>query len=62
MNEQALEKDKLDDAAVDGGVRYLKAKFPKCPAWQIHAEGSEGYQTPTGIRVALAITLLRPLV
>jgi uncharacterized protein len=50
---------KLDDAAVDSGLRYLKAKFPKCEAWQIHANGTKDYQTAEGIRVAPAMTLLK---
>ena len=53
---------KLDDVAVDPSVRYLKAKFPDCPAWQIHAQGTKDYQTPEGIRVAPAPTLLKTLV
>jgi uncharacterized protein len=53
---------KVNDMAVDPGVRYLKAKFPDCPAWQIHAEGSKDYQTPEGIRVAPAVSLLASLV
>ena len=53
---------KLDDAAVDPGLRYLKAKFPKCEAWQIHAVGTKDYQTAEGIRVAPAMTLLKTLV
>ena len=53
---------KLADAPLDSSVRYLKAKFPNCAAWQIHAEGSENYQTPEGIRVAPAVALLETLV
>ncbi len=53
---------KLDDVAVDPALRYLNAKFPKCPAWQIHAQGTRDYQTPEGIRVAAAPVLLRTLV
>ncbi len=53
---------KLDDVAVDPALRYLKAKFPACPAWQIHAQGTKDYQTPEGIRVAPALTLLGTLV
>jgi predicted AAA+ superfamily ATPase len=53
---------KLDDVAVDAGVRYLKWKFPDCAAWQVHAEGSKDYQTPEGIRVAPAVALLKTLV
>jgi hypothetical protein len=39
----------------------LKAKLPECPAWQIHAQGTKDYQTPEGIRVAPAMTLLKTL-
>jgi hypothetical protein len=53
---------KLRDAPLDPSVRYLKNKFPGCAAWQVHAEGSEDYQTPEGIRVAPAMTLLGTLV
>lgn len=53
---------KLNDAPLDPGLRYLKAKFPTCDAWQVHAEGSKDYQTPEGIRVAPALTLLKTLV
>jgi len=53
---------KLRDAPLDGSVRYLKARFPGCPAWQIHAEGSDDYQSPEGIRVAPAVALLKTLV
>jgi predicted AAA+ superfamily ATPase len=53
---------KLDDVALDPSVRYLKRKFPECPAWQVHAEGRQDYQTPEGIRVAPAIALLKTLV
>ena len=53
---------KLGDAPVDPGVRYLKAKFPGCAAWQIHAQGSKDYQTPEGIRVAPAVALLATLI
>ena len=53
---------KLDDAAVDPGLRYLKAKFPKCEAWQINAKGTKDYQTAEGIRLAPAMTLLKTLI
>ena len=53
---------KLGDAPVDPSLRYLKAKFPGCSAWQIHAEGVEDYQTPEGIRVGPAMALLGTLV
>jgi predicted AAA+ superfamily ATPase len=53
---------KLDDAPVDPGLRYLKARFPARDAWQIHAKGTRDYQTAEGIHVAPAVTLLKTLV
>ena len=53
---------KLSDHEVERGLRYLKARYPACPAWQIHATGKKDYQTPEGIRVAPAIELLQTLV
>lgn len=53
---------KVNDVPVDSSVRYLKAKFPGCDAWQIHAEGAKDYQTPEGIRVAPAVALLGTLI
>jgi predicted AAA+ superfamily ATPase len=53
---------KTGDADVDRGVRYLKARFPSCEAWQISAEGRKDYVTPEGIRVAPALSLLGRLV
>jgi uncharacterized protein len=52
---------KLADAPVDSNLSYLRGKYPKCPAWQIHAEGSRDYQTGEGLRVAPALELLRTL-
>ena len=36
---------KLDASRADPGLRYLKAKFPGCAAWQIHAQGIQDYQS-----------------
>ncbi len=52
---------KWGDDAVSPALRYLKAKFPDCPAWQISAVGTKDYLTPDGIRVAPALQLLRDL-
>jgi hypothetical protein len=52
---------KWADAEVDRGLRYLKARFPDVPAWQLSAAGSKDYQTPEGIRVAPALRLLGKL-
>ena len=53
---------KWSDTALDGGLQYMKARFPKATAWQIHAIGKKDYVTPEGIRVAPAIGLLSTLV
>jgi predicted AAA+ superfamily ATPase len=53
---------KLADAKVDRSLRYLKLRFPECPAWQISASGSNDVLTPEGIRICPALTLLRTLV
>jgi predicted AAA+ superfamily ATPase len=49
---------KWADAEIDRGLRYLKARFTECEAWQISATGTKDYVTPEGIRVAPAIRLL----
>jgi hypothetical protein len=53
---------KWADAAVDRSLRYLKARFPACDAWQISATGRKDFVTPDGIRVSPALELLRTLV
>ena len=46
----------------DKNLRYLRGKFPQCPAWQVSITGGKDFQTPEGIRVAPALTWLRELV
>ena len=53
---------KWADAEVDRGLRYLRERFPEAEAWQVSATGTKDYQTPDGIRVAPALTLLTTLV
>jgi predicted AAA+ superfamily ATPase len=52
---------KWGDAEIDRGLRYLKARFPECEAWQISATGRKDYVSPEGIRVCPALVFLRPL-
>jgi len=52
---------KWGDQAIDQGLRYLKARFPTCAAWQVSCVGRKDYQSPEGIRVAPALTLLRTM-
>jgi len=53
---------KLGDRDIDPGLKYLTKKFPQAEAWQISLNGIKDYVSPTGIRVAPALTLLRDLV
>ncbi len=53
---------KAADAPLDRSLRYLKTRFPDCPAWQLSAQGTRDYQTPEGIRVAPGLELLGQLV
>ena len=50
------------DAEIDRGLRYLKARFPTCEAWQVSAIGTKDYVTPENIRVAPVMRLLSTLV
>jgi hypothetical protein len=59
---QLMVECKWADTEVDRSLKYLKARFPKCQAWQISAVGTKDYVTPDGIRVAPAVELLRGLV
>ena len=49
---------KWNDAEVDRGLRYLKARFPDCEAWQVSAVGKKDYVSAENVRVAPAIKLL----
>lgn len=53
---------KLGDAPVSDGLRYLAARFPGTPAWQVSAAGVKDYLSAEGIRVCPARVLLRQLV
>jgi predicted AAA+ superfamily ATPase len=57
-----LVEAKWADAEVDRSLRYLKARFPECDAWQISATGRRDFVSPEGIRVSPALELLRTLV
>lgn len=53
---------KLGDDAPGKGLKYLKARFPAVPSWQVSAHGQRDYLSVEGIRVAPAFKLLRDLV
>lgn len=53
---------KWGDPDLSPGLRYLRARFPKVPAWQLLATDYKDYVSPEGIRVAPAASLLRDLV
>ena len=52
---------KWTDVDADRSLRYMKARFPSCDAWQVSATGRKDYVTPEGIRVAPALKLLSTL-
>lgn len=53
---------KWSDAEIGKGLRLLKARFPKCEAWQVSFEGRKDYETPEGIRVCPAGKFLGRLI
>ena len=53
---------KWADAPIDRSLRYFKARFPDCDAWQISAAGTKDYVNADGIRAAPAPALLNTLV
>ena len=50
-----------DDAKISRGLKYLKARFNDCPAYQISAVGKKDYVSAKGIRVVPARVYLRSL-
>lgn len=50
---------KLSETMISPHLKYLCAKYPKVPAFQIHLRGSKDFQTPEGIRVCPAHVFLR---
>lgn len=53
---------KWADNDISKGLKYLKARFPKCEAWQISAKGKKNYLSEEGIKVVPAIDFLKRLV
>jgi predicted AAA+ superfamily ATPase len=53
---------KTRNATVERSLRYLKRRFPEAEAWQLAAQGEKDFQSPEGIRVCPAGTLLSRLV
>lgn len=53
---------KWNDAEVAKGLKYLKARFPDCEAWQITATGQKDFLSGQGIRVAPASKFLGRLI
>ncbi|MBL4818501.1 MAG: hypothetical protein JKY15_04620 [Deltaproteobacteria bacterium] len=52
---------KWSDVQVSSSLEYLKGKFPKAEAFQIHAEGKKDYLSNSGIRVCPASLFLSQL-
>jgi uncharacterized protein len=55
-------ESKWADAEIDRSLRYFKARFPDCEAWQISAVGRKDYVSSEGIRVSPAAAFLAGLV
>lgn len=55
-------ESKLSDSGLDRSLRYLKLRFPDCPAWQVSAHGQKDFLSPEGVRVCPALTFLSTLV
>ena len=53
---------KWSDAPPDRSLRYFRARFPDCDAWQVSATGTKDYIGAGGIRLAPALTLLNTLI
>jgi len=53
---------KWTDGGVDRSLRYFKARFPDCDAWQISAAGVKDFTSPEGIRVCPALIFLNSLI
>lgn len=53
---------KYSAAPVSTALRYLKHKFPGIDAWQVHATGTDDYQTAGGVRVTPFATLAERMV
>jgi predicted AAA+ superfamily ATPase len=49
---------KWEDVPLDKSLRYLKARFPRCEAWQVAAAGSRDYLSSEGIRACPAVAFL----
>ena len=58
----AFVEARLGDDEPARGLRYLNARFPQVPAWQISAHGRRDQVSAEGIRLAPAHVLLRQLV
>lgn len=53
---------KWSDDTISPHLKYLKNKYPKASALQVHAVGKKDYQSPEGIRVTSALKFLSTLV
>lgn len=53
---------KWADDDVSKPLIYLKSRYPKAEAWQVHATGTKDFKTPAGIRVAPASIFLQDLI
>lgn len=53
---------KIGDAEISRGLTYLKQKFPKVRAMQVHLNGKKCYQSENGVKVGPVVELLSELI
>ncbi len=53
---------KWGDQNLSPQLKYLSLKYPKVPAYQVHMQGKEDYQSLEGIRVCSAVELVKNLI
>lgn len=53
---------KYKDGSISPALKYFKARFPKCDAWQITLKNHKNYLSAEGIRVTHAVELLKQFV
>jgi predicted AAA+ superfamily ATPase len=53
---------KWNDAEISRGLKYLKARFKECTAFQISAVGQKDYISADGVRVMPAMAYLKTLI
>lgn len=53
---------KWSDSDISSGLKYFKARFPDCIAWQLSGEGQKDYLSKDGIHYSNALKFLADLI